>query len=207
MLSLCCGCLESVLSLMGPFGGFFTDVPSPVSGDVLPLVSLLWLPHSPFSVSRKPIGSFVLLSDEFDCCARGSSCWAECDMVPYICSWCGPWEIHLTLFPQTCGVQADPNAGVISFGVSISIMPAYLSCFTFLRQKSPVRCSMLQESHDLQPALWRPLTRLEEEGQVLPPLPLVLCAASRPADCWLQSFPPFSHQEPDLFVSSLCLSS
>lgn len=45
-LSLCCGCLESVLSVMGPFGGFFRDIPSPVSGDVLPLVSLVWLPHT-----------------------------------------------------------------------------------------------------------------------------------------------------------------
>lgn len=36
---------------------------------------------SPFSVSRKPTGSFVFLSDEFDCCARGSSCWAERDTV------------------------------------------------------------------------------------------------------------------------------
>lgn len=48
---------------------------------------------------------------------------------------------------------------------------------------------MLQESPALQLVLLRPLTRWKEEGQALPPLPLILYAAARTADCWLQPFP------------------
>lgn len=59
---------------------------------------------------------------------------------------------------------------------------------------------MLQESHALQLVLWRPLTRLEEGGQVLLPLPVVLYAVLRPG---LQKTglkgKHFSHQQPDLF--------
>lgn len=62
VLSLCCRCLESILSLMRPF-----------CEDLLPSISLVWLPHSLLSVSRKPTGSFVLLSAGFQCCVRGNS--------------------------------------------------------------------------------------------------------------------------------------
>lgn len=92
-LCLCCGCLEPLLSLRGPFCRFFRDISSPISGDFLPPVSLVWLPHSLFlhlwkaywfictPVCCVPLLCKKLLLDKHD-------------IAPYVSSWCVLRLVH-----------------------------------------------------------------------------------------------------------------
>lgn len=144
-LFLCCGFLELDLALREPFHGFFREICSPCLWGPLTCSHLgLATVHSfsslvatPFLVSGKLTGPFVLLSAGFHCCPLGP--WlAEPDRAPYICSWHDPCLGHGNLcLHKLGGIAGNPSVGVAYSGLSLSIQPA-TSSFRFLRQ-TPAR--------------------------------------------------------------------
>lgn len=166
---------------MGPFCRFFRDIPSPLSGDFLPPGFLVWLPHSFLSQSLESplVHLYSCLLDSIavqEVAFTGQAQYGPTHVL-VVWSMSGPLEVVTRpLLPQTWGVEAGPNAG----------LPTSLP---LVLQISQAEVTMLRESQVPQLVLATPLTRLEEAGQVLPPLPLVLYAATQTAHYWFQTVP------------------
>ena len=156
-LSVCCKYLESVLYLVGPFGVFFGDIPSsclwgPLTSSVLGMTVVLSL----FSVSGKStIHLYSCLLDSIAVLvALVGQNWIQPSASAHgVISVRSMGNTH-PLLPQTWGKQADPNVAVISFGFSISIQPAYLCSFRFLRQKLPAGSRCLSCCRSLMLSSW-----------------------------------------------------